>query len=167
MALTLMRPGTSPPRRRGGQKRSSRNPASKIDDITVFAPKGLLSFLLMGSGQFCCFPSPGYVIGGGPPSGPPAGAAAPGAGYGSRSVPVPVPATSQIMVASNMPPTMVPAALSSNQIPITTVPSTNVYVPTYGQASVINAPYAAEMGQPGTGNIVAPVQPYGISSIAH
>ena len=62
------------------------------------------------------------------------------------------------MVSSQLPP--------PPPLPITTVPSTNVYVPTYGQSSVMNAPYAASIVQPVAGNIVAPVQPYGVSSIA-
>lgn len=119
----------------------------------------------MGCGQFCCFPSPGYIIGRGPPGGPAAyGASGVGYGHGSRSVPIPVPASSQVLVASHqvaMVSSQMPAA-----IPITTVPSTNVYVPSYGQASVMNPPYAASIVQPVAGNIVAPVQPYGISSIA-
>ena len=119
----------------------------------------------MGCGQFCCFPSPGYVIGRGIPAGPADYGAMAGAGYGvgSRAVPVPVTATSQVMVASYMPPAA--SVVGVNQLPITTVPSRNVYVPSYGQSSVINAPYVPSVVQPISGNIVAPVQPYGVSSV--
>lgn len=115
--------------------------------------------------QNCCFGSPGYVIGRGPPGGPGFGTTSGvGYGYGSRSVPIPVPATSQVMVASYMPPAATISPIAASQIPITTVPSTSVYVPTYGQNSVINPPYVPNVVQPVAGNIVAPVQPYGISS---
>lgn len=119
----------------------------------------------MGGGQYCCFPSPGYVIGRGPPSGPAVFGAASGVGYGygSRSVPIPVPGTSQVLVASHLPPP-IPVPVMSNQIPITSVPSTNVYVPTYGQASVVDSPYVPHVVQPVAASIVAPVQPYGINS---
>ena len=86
-----------------------------------------------------------------------------GYGYGSRSVPVPIPASSQVMVASGAP--YMSRPMISSQMPITTIPSTNVYVPTYGQASVINAPYAPSVVQPMAANIVAPVQPYGINPV--
>lgn len=90
-------------------------------------------------GQYCCFPSPGYIVGRRSAAGPGA-ASGVGYGYGSRSVPIPVGAKSQVMVASNMGPTATISPVISSQIPITNVPSTNVYVPTYGQNSVMNVP---------------------------
>lgn len=114
----------------------------------------------MGCGQFCCFPSPGYVIGRGPPGGPAAFGSASGIGYGygSRSVPVPVPytATSQMMVASYAQPPIIPTT-----VPITTLPATNIAVPTYGQTSIYNAPFAGSV-QPLNGTVVSPIQPYGV-----
>ena len=111
-------------------------------------------------GQLCCYSSPGYVVGGGPPTGPGGFGAASGIGYGYGSRSVPIPVTSQVMVASQM-----PTPIVSSQFPITTVPQTNMYVPTYGQTSVINSPYVPNVIQPATGNIVAPMQPYGTTSI--
>ena len=115
----------------------------------------------MGCSELCCFPSTGYIIGRGSPHGP----ITEGAGYGSRSVPVPVgvPATSQVFMVNNSV-AMVSSQLPPPPIPISNVPSTNVYVPSYGQNSIMNAPYQASVVDP---VVVAPVQPYGISSIAH
>lgn len=110
----------------------------------------------MGCSQ--CFSSPGYVVG---QSGAFGGASGVGYGYGSRSVPVPLPMNSQMLVASQA-----PVALVSPQVPITTVPLANAPIPTYGQTSVINAPYTPPIVQPGFGTIGAPVQPYGISSVS-
>ena len=114
----------------------------------------------MGCGQFCCFPSPGYVIGRGPPGGPAVFGAASGVGYGygSRSVPVPVPytATSQMMVAS-----YAPQPIAPSPVPFGALPATNIGIPTYGQTSIYNAPFAGPV-QPLSGTVVSPIQPYGI-----
>lgn len=64
-----------------------------------------------------------------------------------------------------MPVPVGPTPFVSTPYPIATVPQTNVYVPTYGQTSVINSPYVPGVVQPITGSIVAPVQPYGPTSI--
>lgn len=119
----------------------------------------------MGCGQYCCFPSPGYVIGRGIPQGPAAYGLGSGVGYGygSGAVPIPVTATSQVMIASHLPPTASLSPISIAPPPITTLPARNAFMPTYGQNSVMNVPSVV---QPMAGNIVAPVQPYGLSSAA-